>query len=666
MEVGENSSTRQQKAIVSGIDLGQGFNQTAQGQERKPGNTCFDVDKKIENVGELDVRAFYSYSSKGNETRLKVNTKGSAKLENFGFDFQSLFENVENSQSEEAYITILVHVKTIRRYAEGGSGETIDTPSICHGDPPGDYEAFVAECGTSWLKSETLGGYVALTSSLDSLSTKQKRELGAKLGVNTEKGAGAVEFSFSQIQQQEYESLRFTLQNVGSIPTPSEDTSEPKDELDPGDLANYANTVTQSYEDAYNAGVIDAEEYGVVIDQDFNRYSPQNLADCGLQNTTSLQCYLDFHKRADELENMPGKIERKFNDLVWRLSHPDKVKWPVDKEAAMGKYEAVANQIDTCLATDIPNAESTCNAAYDNGGSDMCTACEFPDGCSLTELENRIESLPDTSIDNGLISVNNYSRVNVGHNQAKAFGSSSSDLCALGRIGGGFYGGGEQIELMRDGSAWSLHTVSQRTKSTREISAAMNCVPRSAFTTDETPEPTWTMSSNSVTGGESGSSVQIQANDKYAGMITGLSGEMGGGGERVYIDNTPDPYRLTAASQQGTMWGRSLSFGMNEIGGDTKVSPFKPGVKRKKATSNGKRQVYLAEATEAFCYVSRVQGEFDGTGESVLVEEKSGQWYLSVHAACEDRSGFLGMGKRCKERKQITAYARCYSYDQTP
>jgi len=78
---------------------------------------------------------------------------------------------------------------------------------------------------------------------------------------------------------------------------------------------------------------------------------------------------------------------------------------------------------------------------------------------------------------------------------------------------------------------------------------------------------------------------------------------------------------------------------------------------------NGRKQ--LAATDEAFCYLTGVQGDFDGAAEKASVTRSNGYWYLNAESACLKNKGLNGWGPKCKKWKAVKAGARCYHYDHT-
>ena len=67
------------------------------------------------------------------------------------------------------------------------------------------------------------------------------------------------------------------------------------------------------------------------------------------------------------------------------------------------------------------------------------------------------------------------------------------------------------------------------------------------------------------------------------------------------------------------------------------------------AASNYTAEKEMIEESDGFCYVSQVQGPFEGGGEYVRVTRRAGRWWLEVGAGEET-------GRRTVEGKATCVY----------
>lgn len=658
------TAQKHQSLVYPGVDLGEGLNQTKPDPDnRSTSKTCIDVDKDVNNIGEWKLRAFASYTSEDFKRRVKLKNEGDVSAEDVGMDFQQHFEQINSTSEETAHLGVLVHVRTVSQSAHTGTGESIDRPSYCRTDLPGDLETFLSDCGTSFLQYEELGGYVLLSASLDSKNSKVKRDISQKLGVDINEGNVSAKVAFSDLKKAGYTNLRFTISESGGLPAPDSFLGS-DDKIDAQGVVDYINMVNQTYQQDLNNGEIDAGSYGRVIHQHYQEYTLGHIKNCVEEPdaASKYSCYLEFRKLARELETDPDDIQNALEVIDWKLSNPTRIDWPSNQEAAMNEYETVYGEVDECLNNAIPAAQTTCQTAYDGGDADeFCTACQFPAGCSPEELRSSIEGLPEAPVRNPGISAASPARITAGSGLDQPFGDAEGDICALSRISGGFFGQSESITVSRDGGVWLLSTsTNYGQERSKRIRAGMRCVPRSAFFNNNATNQGWHIQPYSLQVNGTAADTPVSPT-KYASMVTGLTGEMAGRGESVWLNQEHSPYSLTVGSVPGYLKGTALSFGLEDIGGGTKEVTVEAEV-----DSNAKTTKFLAPVDEAFCFLTHVRGEFDGAGETVAIEDKSGNWHLTVRAACQTKGGFLGLGKTCKEQKEIEARAKCYYYDQTP
>jgi hypothetical protein len=147
-------------------------------------------------------------------------------------------------------------------------------------------------------------------------------------------------------------------------------------------------------------------------------------------------------------------------------------------------------------------------------------------------------------------------------------------------------------------------------------------------------------------------------------MLSGISGEFEGGGERGRVSQSPGLFTnsaVIAESCQGWMQVRAYSFfaGSPHVG---QIPKFHGGEYFATLYSSdvavSQREARLAPVGDAMCYLSRVEGDFGGGAERVRIFQKLYNgipyWYIEV------TGGKLSGG----DRRHMRGGARCYKRSQ--
>jgi hypothetical protein len=243
----------------------------------------------------------------------------------------------------------------------------------------------------------------------------------------------------------------------------------------------------------------------------------------------------------------------------------------------------------------------------------------------------------------------------------KTIATESDSVCVLTEVQGKFRGGGEyvRVEVGSDGY-WRLEGHSMQ----EGVAATAYCFAKSAFLANGSARwvsPEFVV--NDKTSGCNGNSVQTWWGDA-ATMLSGVSGEFRGGGERAYINQSPTAFTgsaVFAEACQDYLQARAYSFfaGQPQSG---QVAKFWEGeynvhFNANEQVDNLAREVKMAPFGDEMCYLTHVSGQFDGGAERVFIYHKpSGgveHWFLRVE------TGWGNNGT-----KFVNGKARCYKRDQ--
>jgi hypothetical protein len=151
-----------------------------------------------------------------------------------------------------------------------------------------------------------------------------------------------------------------------------------------------------------------------------------------------------------------------------------------------------------------------------------------------------------------------------------------------------------------------------------------------------------------------------------ASFVNAILGEFAGGGEYVQVKQSTDGYQpsvLSIESQSSKIDGTGFSYfvGVPKSGKLVKLYGYKNGSwARGNALSSGTfeysvntqagfNSYWLPPRDKAFCYLTRVSGNFDGGGEQLRITVSGAQWFVKAQS---------GGGKH------VSGKVRCMAYDQ--
>lgn len=253
--------------------------------------------------------------------------------------------------------------------------------------------------------------------------------------------------------------------------------------------------------------------------------------------------------------------------------------------------------------------------------------------------------------------------------QEPADGVSLQDyLCVASSFYGKFESDNDVFEVQQSNDAWGIRTNNWMFLGPNDTGrGAMTCVKHSAFVPDAGGVH-WVSGWLPV-------SAQTDFIAHYdrdmwwgtaASFVNGIGGEFAGGGEYIRVTQSTDGYKpsvISAETQASELDGVGFSYfvGVPKSGKLVKLYGYKNGAwVRGSALSSGTFEYpvstqagfssyWLPPRDKAFCYITRVSGNFDGGGEQLRITVNGGQWFLNVQS---------GGGK------YVSGKVRCMAYDQ--
>jgi hypothetical protein len=205
----------------------------------------------------------------------------------------------------------------------------------------------------------------------------------------------------------------------------------------------------------------------------------------------------------------------------------------------------------------------------------------------------------------------------------------SEGFCYLTMVSGKFEGAGEEVRIFIEDGAWRLGGKSRQ----KDLDAGARCVKWDP----ERPLPVtkefgWRQ-------GRRSTRVGLEEGEGFC-YLTRLGGDFEGAGERVEVQRNAGYWELGGRSRQDgiaagmrcVQWPRTARSSWYEhYWAQRRADPVSLPVRE----------------AEGFCYLSMVQGKFEGGGEEVLVYASRGRWQLGGQSRQEG----------------VAAAARCVEFD---
>jgi hypothetical protein len=569
-----------------------------------------------------------------------------------------------------------------------------------HPDHPENVHDFVTECGVEFVSSELKGGYAVLMADLTLLSTSQRREFLDRFDANVEAdssilfdflnegatgigegdgdgigdvgGGYALDEVVEFIDSTEFGELRWISYQHGLAGFPF---GSPPGDQDIGewgsaqasDWAGYLTNVQQKV----NAALLDTStgfedpRLGMHLGYATTPYHAVDLDTCDYSfSFGGIECAYDFHTAMDEVVAPNSWVQAQKAAIEHRLDHPTSVNWPSnDPQGAQDALADALAMINSCEFVYDINFDHCQEGLLYGSDAQACERCNVPPGCTYDELYDEIYGLPTLNHPSDETRQPEYHEVRqTSSGSAKYLAPVSTHACFLTGLRGKFVGGGEAVQvgteiLPNQGLWWTAEVSSQRTESSEHISGEYHCVERSYFEDD----------SGHGLQGSSIFDVMVDDDDeqwtepynKAIYPISGIRGALDGDGDfvrvlhRVLLGNAA--FRVRADSDYIRADFQEYYLG-NPHGGVTvlhedidnvyQVAELRVEIEE---VLNRTRSRRLIPARDGFCFLSRVEGFFDGRGERVRVVAEDGYWYLRG-ASYPD--------------KDLEIWSQCVRYDQ--
>ena len=576
----------------------------------------------------------------------------------------------ESRNNEGKFLSVLVSLPTVSKEITAQS--VVDLDATCNYEPAESVYEFIDRCGTEFLEAEHRGVLILLVADItnDPEYMTYERVLNSNVVQNTQN----IDVDLADLAMAghdiEWEVLPLTDPGVSIDPSSSILNSNG---LLPS--SNW-NTYVAEIQDKFlnSSGGIKNDEFGEVLRQTFRLYSGNFVEDCGDFSVPSeLGCYNKVANAQKRIE-LSETLTREYQRALWVHDNQSRVEFAATpNNDAATQYSDWISDYETCVEKILPRVMSQCHDALLAEEENLCIYCDIRDVCDPNSLATRAAALPEATI---VPIIDESERTDSFDLQDPntSIDSPIDRICVLSSFHGEFSTGYDRVELVADppNNQWTLEVGGYG------VSGGMNCAEVSKFVDPQVSAGgslDWYLNSysNTQTSQQPATSISIGAGT-YASAVAGLKGSLRGGGESIDI-SYGFPSSMQLANQSGTlMEGYATSFGtMNPSAGAPAWSQLDDDDLTEQDLNEepsyevlDRAEIKLAPLSESICFLEKISGQFDGSGESVKLLQIDNHWHLRISAGCkvQGSGGFLAQGDYCQVRKDIRARARCYKFDQ--
>jgi hypothetical protein len=680
--------------VVDEYPMGYGYDSA---YESSTQGQCLDVAAINVSANQALVDVEYSWSGSKEEAKTDIGADltGDIDLGVISGDLEASYDGTFNDTNATEALTIAVKVRSV--VATLGTNFEPD-PQRCDPENNMSFAGFLQNCGDRFVSRKEMGGYIFLVAGKSDISSDEKHDISGDLDVDF--GIGQVDLSglATIVNDLTVQGFDVRMSIFGFPELIGQFDAQPGETVQsPGDVFDFLESdMIDEWEAEAEDDIWPGTTYGAVIDQTMTPYEEPFYQSCtGSEDGEVLWCYTNFFTQT---QSYVPAYERWVTIIDTRLNNQSEYYWGNTTAKAQDnkdQHTDTGDVISSCLRR-ISDRVAECRRTGGDtsaGENDICTACnpdtiyhcddDDEDGlcdgsgatsekCSWRNLGDLYDALPDVvpthdATDYGveLISTDQ-------HEPSFDIYPHSTHVCVLGGASGKMSGGGETAKVFRNGTQWRFQASSQQGDDDGEtLRSRAYCSLISNFF--DNSNSSWTTHPDLVASTSGGAvtedfvdSSNNTLDDKYATALNGMSGKFQGGGEYAEVVRHTQPMMLKVGTQQTSVTGYGSSFGLDAPVGGT----IERGARTEYSvgTNSDASDAYVDElmipTDDGICYFKNIAGDFDGGGEGVRILKKDGSWYLRAYAACKDHAGWFGTGA-CEDRKNVTATASCYLYDQT-
>lgn len=683
-----NSKTSQQ-ALYPLAQLGEGYNFF---NDTPATEQCYAPQNPTEDYpNEYTLRSFIAHEPSDLVIKFAQHNLIDASSQQYQERLNQVFEQTAGSATlpkNVLVIPILAH--TLVRKAGNDFEQTgsCDPANFAPQDNKDTRQLFVEKCGLHFLNEERYGEYIFLSINLNELTIDQRQKITMRLNAEAKTAESSATTALDKLYQ-DLNPNAVSFHVSTSLPLPDASLLV-NDKLPIDHWPDYTNQLfTQISQGS------DPDRFGRLIRQNFLPYSAPRVLTCTGDNDLAkpFECYQRHERELRQTMN-DSSIDDLVTQAQWLIdsTNQDQIEWNQSSEDPHAKYAEFINRVEVCRQVLIPDRQQSCQNAFYTlnlkqlGG--LCeNECKFADNCSAEELTHIFnQGTGYTLIEPTAPPAHNYTINIQEHWSSSSQGPSDIDnaterLCLLTGVGGHFAGGGEKVRVHKNNNnAWQL-TV----HGGQEVYGQEHCVDKNAFFGANNDQSWLPEQQHDISSSSSQSNSTLNTTDgQWVTALMGLTGAMEGGGEAGWVTQAVPgkSNKLDTQSFQGYLRAYSMGFGLENFASSarwatdtenyftfplTTKAPTQPV-----ASQYGVNEQVLVPAAAGFCYLTKLQGNFDGVNDLVKLEIREGNWILSVRGTCfegaSENAFFAGGGLPCGSTgaiQDVRAIATCVKYDQS-
>ena len=652
-------------------------------------------------------RTFYSSSTRDIERRSRTEFNAEISGPKIGASLKASVDESEDFGRDNFLLHVVTRFWKVTRSfePEPGTGYTHENNACDSGDGAGDIEEFTEKCGTTYVSSQKLGGWMMLTLEVKTSNVQTRKSiagsLGLNLGSNTEIGLSTVNSVLSEYSPE----ISSVYMNTTGLTAPPDVTGldiDNGDQTSPDsgvytvtleDVVEYQEKLTSNLHDSFDPENPHLAAYGVVLDSFRSPYSDTQLSECGIEDSEIQAAYNCASKSFDtigRLRNNQGSLQQMVAQIQQYLDYDEDYNFNGDVQQTKQDLSRLQAKINHCKNSVTSEVADDCGTAIENENPEkLCGKCTAHKECDLGAITTQYNSLTDgiTRKRGGTVEHTSYSYR--GNGAKNSQGATNATLCVLQKVNGKYSTKKDSVRLKESSTGrWKLE-ISEKGANSRPSeyrhSSRMACVGRDEFhdhsrpNSDDATVPDFQVGSEIKMGERAyyqddpapmglGINGNYEDNNKLARAISHYNGTSHGLGERVQVGDTSESdesptWELMAHSAAAPetdhddgIIGSAHTFGFPDS------DAVEPITRRVNVATNGHAEEKLIGLDEGICYLTKVSGEFDGAGEKASVYAGSYFWHLEVGSVCHS-PGARFFGQSDCDRKEIEAQARCYKYD---
>lgn len=691
-----------ERPLVAGLTLGEGYNLIT---DADTNNVCVSMeDVKVSHDTRQPFYSFYVEALDEVEYEFERVMTLDVPFSKYSAEVDTLYTELLGVQSKRLF-SVLVTLPTVEQKIGEYAG-ALNPDSPCSTGLVSDFDDFVSQCGTAFLRSERRGAYVLLVADLTNTPIGERELIEQLLHLNVKDFDHTRNFNdVLQAMHAKGVSVDWFVKPLTSgvaLPTFANGQRISSTQWD-----DYVDEIDAVYLDP-NGAVVEPS-FGEVLLQDIMLYRPEFFAQCGegIQLPEEFSCYNETTKYAAQYRDklLSRSFVSRMEGIKWFLDNDDydsqgaplpnptgRVRYSNYSGNAALAYQEVWERYQACKV-DVANIAAQCEERMRQGSPNLCDYCPSLDDPALAGCDPMSffsADLPDATINPILSTWTPPQHYFANHNNPLQELSTDNTFCAFSGLGGNMDHDQDRVVVGTnpEDTLWRLRV--SNNEDSPVLYGHMHCVPKDRFN-GATKGTSFEYSFAQAT--TTSSATQYIADSRFAPLIQGSMGIYDGGGEfvRIYDGSGPTFNRVELQTQTTeNLTGYAGAFGVLNPAGNTPrylshlststnsnyeftVSSFAAGnngvlwdLDRFENSGPYTYDTQLVPEKDGFCVLTELTGPFNSGSHFIKLLVQDGYWYLRMGSTCRDfESNFWATTPNCLEAYFVRASVKCYAYDQS-